>query len=210
MCVVNMKINDAIKELWRGGFFLEHRTPKEVKEEIFREYQITSSNISQQLISCKKFLRIERKGWIQKTKCSTEEDSIDSKKDSIESLLDNKGLWSACRSSFRSGDYWDACLHAFRHLETKIREKCELSAEEYGVDLVNKALNPNNGLLKIPSCATRSEEEGFHSINRGIVLFHRNAKGHREGNIDRRDSIKLICYVDYLLNILKTAQKKLG
>ncbi len=161
-----------------------------------------------QLTSCKTFLRRESKGWIQKTKYSSEDKKISLKKDSIEHLLDNKNLWSACESSFVNKDYWDACLHAFRHLEIKIREKCGLTAVDYGIDLVNKAFNPTNGLLKIPSCATRSEEEGFFSINRGIVLFHRNAKGHREGNIDRNNAIKIICYVDYLLEILKTAQKR--
>ena len=189
-------------------FFLQHRRPKEVKNKLFAEYQITCSNVSQQLKSCKRFLRIETKGWIQKTKYSQEEHDPSSKKDSIEKLLDNKSLWSACRSSFGNGGYWDACLHAFRHLETKIRGRCELSAEDHGIDLVNKAFNPTGGILRIPSCATRSEEEGFHSLNRGIVLFHRNAKGHREGNLDRKDAIKIICYVDYILEILKTSQKR--
>ena len=112
------------------------------------------------------------------------------------------------KSSFENEDYWDACLHALRHLETKVREKCELSAEDHGVNLINKAFNPDRGILKIPLCATKSEEEGFLSINRGIVLFHRNAKGHREGSLTRKDAIKIISYVDYLLEILKSAQKR--
>jgi uncharacterized protein (TIGR02391 family) len=203
-----MKINEAIKELWKKNFFNVHRSPKEVKIELFNQYGITCSNISMQLTSCKTFLRKENNGWIQKTKYSSEDKKIDSKKDSIKYLLDNNSLWSACESSFINKEYWDACLHAFRHLEIKIREKCGLTAADHGIDLVNKAFNPTNGLLKIPSCATRAEEEGFHSINRGIVLFHRNAKGHREGNIDRNNTIKIICYVDYILEILKTAQKR--
>ena len=127
---------------------------------------------------------------------------------SIEHLLDNRGLWSACRTSFENEKYWDACLLAFRHLEIEIREKSELAAEDHGTDLVNKAFNPNNGILRIPFCAVRSEEEGFHLINRGIVLFHRNAKGHRVGDLDRKNAAKIICYVDYLLEVLKTAEKR--
>lgn len=203
-----MKINEAIKELWKKDYFNTHRNPNDVKSELFNKYGITCSNITMQLKSCKMFLRKEAKGWIQKIKYSVEEHESNSRKDSIQTLLDNKSLWSACKSSFENRDYWDACLHAFRHLETKIREKCELSAEDHGIDLVNKAFNPANGILKIPSCVIRSEEEGFHSINRGIVLFHRNAKGHREGNLDRKDAVKIICYVDYLLEILKTARKR--
>ena len=66
MYLVNMKINTAIRELWKNGFFLEHRKPSDVKNKLFNEYQITSSNVLMQLKSCKKFLRQEDKGWIQK------------------------------------------------------------------------------------------------------------------------------------------------
>jgi uncharacterized protein (TIGR02391 family) len=205
-----MIINAAIRELWKTGFFLQHRKPREVKKKLFDEYQITCSNISQQLKSCKRFLRTEKKGWIQKANYSQAESKVASKnkKDSIENLLDNSELWSACRASFESTDYWDACLHALRHLETKIREKSELAAEDLGINLVTKAFHPKNGILRIPSCAARAEEEGFHLINRGIVLFHRNAKGHREGITSRKNAVKIICYVDYLLEILKTAEKR--
>jgi len=127
---------------------------------------------------------------------------------SIKNLLDNSELWSACKVSFGNEEYWDACSVAFRHLEIKIREKCELTAEAYGVDLVTKAFSPNNGLLKIPSCAARAEEEGFFFITRGIMQFHRNAKVHRKESMRERDAIKIICYVDYLLDILKTAEKR--
>src|SRR3989338_1158575 len=61
-----MKINDAIRGLWRNGFFLKHRKSDEVKDKLFEEYQITCSNVLMQLKSCKKFLRIEDKGWIQR------------------------------------------------------------------------------------------------------------------------------------------------
>jgi len=202
-----MKINDAIKDLWKNNFFNLHRSPYDVKSQLFNDYGITCSNITMQLKSCKSFLRKETKGWIQKMKYSHEYENDSRKSSDIERLLDNENLWRACKSSFESGEYWDACLHAFRHLETKIREKAGLSPDEHGVDLVNKAFNPSQGILKIPNCATRSEEEGFFFINRGIVMFHRNAKGHREGEVERKDAIKIICYVDYLLNIVRTAHK---
>jgi hypothetical protein len=89
-------------------------------------------------------------------------------------------------------------------LETQIRGKSGLSANEIGVDLVSKALNKNDGILKVPSCATESEEDGFHLINRGIVQFHRNAKGHREGIIREEDALRIIGYIDYLLDVIKT------
>lgn len=204
-----MGVKETIIELWKTDFFNNYRSVSQINQRMLKDYGVTCSNTSVILKNCKDFLRKGKVGWIQKRGHSTKEHKMNSKKGAdLEILLDNKNLWSACKSSFENGDYWDACLHAFRHLETKIRNKCELSADEHGVDLVNKAFNSNQGILKIPSCATHSEEEGFHSINRGIVLFHRNAKGHREGSIERKDAIKIICYVDYILNILNTAQKR--
>lgn len=123
----------------------------------------------------------------------------------LEDVIDTKGLISACKIAFYSGDYWNACLHAYIHLETKIRKKCNLSADNHGVALINKAFNSSTGILKIPHCKTTSEEDGFQLINRGFVLYHRNVKGHREGEIGKKDAIKIIAYVDYLIGILNTA-----
>lgn len=127
---------------------------------------------------------------------------------SLAGLIENKGLLRACESTFSAGSergYWDACLHALRHLETRIRKKGAFPSRVVGTDLVTKAFNPKGGKLKIPSCDDVAEEEGFMLINMGMVMFHRNAKGHREGEISRRSALKIIGYVDYLLNMLKTA-----
>jgi len=163
--------------------------------------------LSQLIIECNKVISylepLEAKGLSKKL-----DKPANYSKEIIKIPLKNKSLWAACKTSFENGEYWNACLHAFIHLETKIREKAELPAEEHGVGLVDAAFNPKHGVLKIPSCETISEEEGFHLINRGIVQFHRNAKGHREGSIEMNDAIKIIYYVDYILDVINTAQKR--
>jgi uncharacterized protein (TIGR02391 family) len=141
-------------------------------------------------------------------KSSTKENTNEEFTFPIEILLDNTNLWAACKTAFNNEEYWNACLHALIYLETKIREKSELTANDTGVDLVSKAFKLNGGVLKIPSCAVQGEEEGFLLINLGVVKFHRNAKGHRTGSIGRKNAAKIICYVDYLLEILKTAEKR--
>jgi hypothetical protein len=40
------------------------------------------------------------------------------------------------------------------------------------------------------------------------MMFHRNAKGHREEQIDKTSALKIIGYVDYLLQIVDTAEKR--
>ena len=120
-------------------------------------------------------------------------------------LIENKGLLEASKANFNGGNYWSACSDAFRHLEVKIREKSKLSEHDIGKELVNKAFNLKTGKLRIPSCRTSSEEEGFLSINRGLVEYHRNAKVHREELISELNALKMIGYVDYMLNMLENA-----
>ena len=40
-----------------------------------------------------------------------------------------------------------------------------------------------------------------------MMMFHRNAKGHREETIDRELALKIIDYVDYLLKIIEITEK---
>jgi uncharacterized protein (TIGR02391 family) len=127
---------------------------------------------------------------------------------SLEELLENNDLWVSCRASFENGEYWDACANAFRHLEIRIRDKCELTAEDYGVVLITRAFRLERGILKIPSCEALGEEEGFYFILRGIMQFHRNAKVHRKEDMREVDATRIICYVDYLLDVVETSVRR--
>src|SRR3989344_9309087 len=61
-----MKINEGIRELWKLDFFADEKTTSEVSKELRDRFGITGSNISTQLKSCKKFIRKNNHGWIQK------------------------------------------------------------------------------------------------------------------------------------------------
>jgi len=120
------------------------------------------------------------------------------------SLQDNR-LLDACKSSFDVREYWNFVFNATRHLEVRIREKAGLAATLIGTDLVTKAFHQDTGKLKIPCCATKSEDEGFFHIIRGIVMFHRNAKSHREGTIEKKRAVQIVNYIDYLIDIIESA-----
>jgi uncharacterized protein (TIGR02391 family) len=122
----------------------------------------------------------------------------------------DKDLIQACKTDLENKAGWDAILKATRHLETRIREKSNLSQNEFTTGLADKAFNPhdNKGVLEIPSCATTSEEEGFFLILKGIFQFHKNAKGHREGKIDFDSALQVIGYIDYLLSVIETAKPR--
>lgn len=126
------------------------------------------------------------------------------KKEIFLEIYDQK-LIKVCKPAYDTQDWWDLVLKATRHLEVRIREKANLSAEYIGTDLINKAFNPNTGKLKIPSCAVIAEEEGFSLILRGIAMFHRNVKGHREGEIDKKRAIQIVNYIDYLLDMVDSS-----
>lgn len=202
-----MNITEAIKELWKEGFFESHRAPKETKNQLREKYGMNPSNISVGLKRCS-FLRKEKNGWIQKIRYGLEERSNKHSPDDLASIIDDKRLVNACKTNFDSENYSDCVFNAIRHLEVRIRKKAGLSAEDYGVDLIEKAFKPRTGVLTIPSCSTPSELDGFKQIVRGIIQFHRNPKGHREDRLGKNPTLRIIAYVDYLLTIVETAEKR--
>jgi len=205
-----MKINEAIKNMWEEGFFEKHQSISDVKKELDTRYGIHPSNTVMQLKTCV-FLRRENKGWIQKNRSVQKifAGKVDSpRKIELQDIASDKSLLKACKDNYNSGNYWDAVFNALRHLEVRVRKKSGLPASEVGADLMEKAFKPGVGALKIPSCATPGEEDGFKLITKGMMMFHRNAKGHREETIDKTLALKIIGYVDYLLTILDTAEKR--
>ena len=204
-----MKINQAIKILWTDGFFESHRGVQEVKNELDVRYGIHPSNTTTQLKSCN-FLRKEKKGWIQKKRhnivTSTKTDIPRGL--TLQDVTCDNSLIRACKNAYESGNYWDTVFNALRHMEVRVRRRSGLPAADVGADLMEHAFKPNVGSLKIPTCATPGEEDGFKNITKGMMMFHRNAKGHREEKINKTLALKIIGYVDYLLQILDTAEKR--
>jgi uncharacterized protein (TIGR02391 family) len=126
----------------------------------------------------------------------------------LESFVTDDLLLSACKLSFDGGDYWNAVSHALRHWESRVRQKAKLSAEDVGTDLIKKAFHPSEGKLINPACGTDAEREGFHSLMRGVMQFHRNAKAHREGELRKIIAIQIIAYIDYLIIQLEQSRDR--
>lgn len=191
------------------AFFETHRSVSDVNSELHNQFGIHPSNTTAHLRSCS-FLRHEPKGWLQKNRYAlTTHKTTDSPRElTLFDITRDSTLIKACKSNYDSGNYWDAVFNALRHLEVRVRKKSSLPAADVGADLMERAFKPNIGSLKIPSCATPGEEDGFKNITKGMMMFHRNAKGHREEQIDRTLALKIIGYIDYLLQIVDTAEKR--
>lgn len=208
--LLKMKINDAIKDLWKIGFFETHQRISAVKKKLEETNGMHPSNVTMHLKLCN-FLRKEDGGWVQRDRYNPKtilSVSRVEKQIELQNISDDKALIKVCIDNYKSRNYWDTVFNALRHMEVRVRNKSGLSASEVGADLMEHAFKPNVGILKIPSCATPGEEDGFKLITKGIMMFHRNAKGHREETIDKMRALKIIGYVDYLLQIIDTAERR--
>jgi uncharacterized protein (TIGR02391 family) len=204
-----MKINDALHELWVNGFFEKQIPTNLVKSELDNKYGMHPTNVTVHLKGCRKFLRKDSGGWIQRTRYSNTLMPLNNsvQRLSLYNVTADKRLIKACESNYLAKNYSDTVFNAMRHLEVRVREKSGLSAVEVGADLMEKAFKPSVGILTIPSCATVSEQDGFKQILKGIMMFHRNPKGHREETIEEEAALKIIGYVDYLLQVVAAGQK---
>lgn len=205
---MQMKIKTGIKELWKEGFFEEHRMPSQVRLALKNRYGMNPANISMNLKNCKDFLRKENSGWIQKIRYSvkTQAEHNPPNELTLYNVVKDKYLLKACELNYKNANYGDMVFNGLRHLEVRVRKKGKLNASDTGADLIEKALKPNQGSLLIPCCATSGEADGFKLITKGIMQFHRNPRGHREESIDKKLALNIIGYVDYLLEIINTAE----
>jgi len=200
-----MKITDAVHALWTTGFFEKDKQTNEVKLALQEKYGMNPSNISETLRT-RKFLRRPKSGWLQRKRFG-----LSKSKKSEEELhyhIEDSRLQNACKTNFDAGNYWDAVFNGLRHLEVRVRKHAKLTAADVGVDLMEKAFKPRAGKLAVPACETSGEQDGFKQIMKGLMLFHRNAKGHREEEIDKCDALKILGYIDYLLAIVGSSKRR--
>ena len=81
-----------------------------------------------------------------------------------------------------------------------------LGADDYGVVLITKALHPDSGKLKIPTCRLSQEQDGVYNLFKGSIAFFKNPSSHRTVNYnDRMITMKIIALSELLLQILSTA-----
>jgi uncharacterized protein (TIGR02391 family) len=123
---------------------------------------------------------------------------------SIESL--HPSLVSRCKKHFEQGQFDDAILNGMKLIESELRKKSGLSAEEYGVSLVNAALCGKNPSLLFPNAKTQSEKEAVQSLFRGAVGALKNPLSHRF--IDERDPVRAfeaLAFISWLLRLLDTS-----
>ena len=126
----------------------------------------------------------------------------------IDGLLTDNELKSRCRDLLRRPKHYDRALReATTVLENRIRTKSEIRARLNPEALVNTVLNgdPTKAILVVSDVP--SEQAGFHSICRGIVLAFRHKAHHQlDDQVTRDAALKFCAFIDVLLSMLATAK----
>ena len=127
----------------------------------------------------------------------------------LEQIASDKELLTQCLTAFNDGDYETAIFQAYKHVEERVRRAAESTEKDIGVDLITKALHPQNGKLILPGCKVPAEQEGAYNLFKGAIQFFKNPSSHRTVNYENRNvAIETIALAELLLEILSTSQKR--
>ncbi len=97
----------------------------------------------------------------------------------IGSLLTNEILLHKVRDDFIAGEYETAIIKAFKMVEEGVRKKAGLGPNDHGRDLLTKAFNSKNAILKHPEAKTPAEAESLFFLMVGGYGWYRNPASHR-------------------------------
>lgn len=103
---------------------------------------------------------------------------------------------------FLRGDYDTAIFQAFKAVEVSVRKIGNYSKGDYGVSLMRKAFNPNNGSLTNTQ-SEQSEKQAMSDLFSGAIGLFKNPASHRniEGISDSQAS-DYIRVADCLLKMI--------
>lgn len=111
----------------------------------------------------------------------------------------DKKLLNKVYSLFISGDYDTAVFQAFKEVEVRVRAKAKLSNSLYGVDLMRKAFEVNNGPLTNKN-TVMSERQAVSDLFAGSIGSFKNPSSHREVDFDNPNEVaEIILFANYLL-----------
>ena len=203
-----MRINGAIKELWKERFFEAHRNPGDVKSRLNQKYGMNPSNITMNLKSCKSFIRKENAGWIQKTSFDLQEG--ENKKINLFDIFKiHNSVRSVSENLFNNKHYAQAILEAYKKINNIVKRKSGLDID--GKALMMHVFNESDPILKfnnLNNTTERNIQEGTKFLMAGAMIAIRNPKAHDE--VEQKDpilTIKYIAFASLLAEFLDYARK---
>lgn len=103
---------------------------------------------------------------------------------------------------FIRGDYDTAVFQAFKEVEVSVREAAGYEATDYGVDMMRRAFNKDNGSLTDATLPS-SERQSIQDLFAGAMGTFKNPQSHRHvGIISPEEAAEMIMLASYLLRIV--------
>lgn len=117
----------------------------------------------------------------------------------------HSSLPASAWNAFRSGDYDSSVFEAFKAVESAVRKKGGFPTSDYGVQLMDKAFDPNNGPLT-DKAAPFGRREARRNLFKGALGELRNPKAHGDPTIkDPMLAVEEIMTASVLLRIVDNA-----
>lgn len=108
-----------------------------------------------------------------------------------------------CRKLYGEGNYFHAVFEAAKVYNNLVKSKAGSTHD--GQDLMMKAWNPKNGLLKINPCTSETDinfHDGVKFLSAGLMRAFRNPTAHESAlnwPIDERDATDILSLISFLL-----------
>ena len=107
---------------------------------------------------------------------------------------------------FLQGNYDPAVLQAFKQVEIAVREAGGYPDTAYGIDLMRKAFNVDNGNLTDEE-QPPAEKQARSDLFAGAIGAYKNPGSHRDIDFTAEEAVELLFFASYLLRVVDSRKQ---